>query len=135
MAIITLWNRAGVISGDKGLGMKLTDIVQELVIAEAKITQYLLNEEHDKGRPKAKFFLGVGFHSSDWRGLADVLETLAREEEIIDSEQREYGVFYGIEGTIPTPNGQTRRIRTVWVVKTQEQAANLVTAYSRRKKR
>ncbi len=115
--------------------MKLTDIVEELVIAEAKITQYLLNKEHNKGRPKAKFFLGVGFHPSEWTKLADAIETLAREEEITDSDQREYGVAYGIEGKIPTPDGQTRRIRTVWIVKSQGQAANLITAYPRRRKR
>ena len=41
--------------------------LENAVIAEAKITQYLLSEIHEHGKHKAKYFLSLGFLVAQWQ--------------------------------------------------------------------
>ncbi len=47
---------------------------ENAVIAEAKITKYLLDESHEDGKTKAAFFIRFGFSLSQWKVLAEALK-------------------------------------------------------------
>ena len=48
------------------LPAKKLPYAEHVFIPDAKITHYLLNLTHSKGRSKAKFFHGHGFTLADW---------------------------------------------------------------------
>ena len=49
--------------------------VDQALVPEKKITEYLLSFTHEDGRHKAEFFTGFGFALDAWEVLADALRT------------------------------------------------------------
>ena len=56
--------------------MKLPNAEQARV-DRAKVVDYLLSAEHEKGRDKAQFFVRFGFAAERWEDLADALRVHA----------------------------------------------------------
>ena len=56
--------------------MKLPNAEQARV-DRAKVVDYLLSTEHEKGRDKAGFFARFGFAAERWEDLADALRVHA----------------------------------------------------------
>lgn len=102
---------------------------REFYVSEKKIKLYLLNTDHPDGGGKARFFINHGFRLSNWRNFAEVLKKQAKNHPIKSSEQTLYGTKYIIDGVIETPAGTEALIRTVWIIKTNNQKLELVTAY------
>ncbi|NJN66584.1 MAG: hypothetical protein HC884_07640 [Chloroflexaceae bacterium] len=92
--------------------MKLPNYSQAL-IAESKITDYLLSLTHLRGQSKARFFLRFGFSPSAWQVLADALWQHAATHEVVQVEPTPIGTLYVIEGTLVAPDGRAPLIRTV----------------------
>jgi len=103
--------------------------VDQAIVAEEKVTQYLLNPLHPDGAGKAKFFESVGFSRLDWRVLSYALLRLAETVEVRLSVESAHGWKYIVEGPLATPGGRTPRVRTVWIVDHGLTAPRLVTAY------
>ena len=83
------------------------------IIAEEKITEYLLNAEHPEGRGKARFFGSLGFSVEQWQTFADALRQLATSFPVTTNVASRHGSKYIVDGTITSPRGISVAIRTV----------------------
>lgn len=103
--------------------------VEEAVVPQNKVENYLLHLGHPVGGGKAKFFLRFGFSREAWRVLADALRQHARENSVTESSSDADGVTYVVEGLLETPSGRKPRLRTVWLLETGELAPRFISAY------
>jgi len=108
--------------------MKLPNL-EEAVIPQTKIGNYLLNLEHPDGGSKARFFLHFGFQRVAWKVLAEALRQHVRDNEVARLDTDADGVTYIIEGTLVTPSGRKPRVRSVWLLEAGELAPRFITAY------
>ena len=108
--------------------MKLPD-AERAVVAQAKITEYLLNPAHPDNGGKAAFFLALGFTLEDWQTLAAALTALAEKHPVAQSVASPHGQKYIVDGVIDTPSGKKPPVRTVWIVDLGLDTPRLVTAY------
>ena len=108
--------------------MKLPHL-ENAVIAEAKIKDYLLSETHEDGKSKAAFFTRFGFLSIEWEELAGALRQHVADNEVAATLTTSRGVHYTIEGPLRTPAGETPLIRSVWALETGSVTPRLITAY------
>ncbi|NJP07856.1 MAG: hypothetical protein HC837_20670 [Chloroflexaceae bacterium] len=106
--------------------MKLPNYAHALV-EQRKITTYLLAAEHPAG--KAAFFAAFGFTRADWHVLRDALLHHAATHEVAATLTTPHGVKFIIEGAMPTPDGRSPQVGTVWIVATGSDTPRLVTAY------
>lgn len=102
---------------------------EEAVVPEEKVTLYLLNLQHPKGRGKAKFFMQFGFSVAQWKQLADALLDHAQSHKVVKTEQTKFGIRYVIEGELGTPIARKPQVRVVWFILTDSTQPHLVTAY------
>lgn len=114
--------------------MKLPNAGQA-VVYKAKLTQYLLDLTHEDGGPKAVFFLGHGFTLEDWHELRAALLQHALEGEVVNSEEREFGVLYVIEGDMMMVDGLVRFVRSVWGIDFGSTIPRLLSAMPRERRR
>src|SRR5262245_59121938 len=108
--------------------MKLPNL-EQAVVPEEKIINYLLSATHRDGRHKAAFFLGFGFRLEVWTELAAALRNHARAHDVVKEEPSPFGVRYVIEGSLAAPDGRAPRVRTVWFIDTGHDVPRFVTAY------
>lgn len=108
--------------------MKLPNY-ESAIIAERKITEYLLSFSHRDGRSKAQFFSRFGFSAEAWDILATALRNHAAAHEVVAVEVTRFGTSFTVEGSLETPDGRTPRIRTVWFIDNDHVVPHLVTAY------
>jgi hypothetical protein len=94
-----------------------------------KLVGYLLSLAHPVGRSKAVFFRGLGYDEDDVELLAAGLKQIAADNEVAEVETTEFGIKYAVEGPLVTPSGVTTSLRTVWIVRSGEEAPRFVTAY------
>jgi hypothetical protein len=95
--------------------MKLPN-AEKATVPEEKITQYLLNSGHPAGGSKAAFFLRFGFRVEEWRLFASALIRHALENEIVESEETQYGTRYAVDGPLPSPSSVILNVRTAWFI-------------------
>ncbi|MFO0961298.1 MAG: hypothetical protein U0625_00170 [Phycisphaerales bacterium] len=103
--------------------------VDNAVVADAKIRDYLLAPNHPIGQFKARFFSALGYDNANWHELADGLIRHAEEHEVASAQSTEYGTTYLIKGALMGPNGKSARICVAWIVLRGENVPRLVTAY------
>ncbi len=99
------------------------------IVPERKITHYLLNPAHPVGGSKAAFFLRFGFTSAQWPRMAEALQRLARENEVVTTEQTPHGTRYVVDGRLPTPAGAGLNVRTAWFIDSNREIPRFVTAH------
>jgi hypothetical protein len=98
-------------------------------IPERKITLYLLNPAHPAGGSKASFFLKFGFTASNWTVLAEALLLHARHNEVVETQETQYGRRYVVDGQISAPEGSTLNVRSAWYIDHGSDAPRFVTAH------
>jgi hypothetical protein len=104
--------------------------LENAVVAEAKITKYLLNLNSENGKAKARFFLAFGFTIEAWEVMAEALRQHAADHEVAKVETRPpFGVHYVIEGAIHTPDKRNPDVRVVWIIDDGGEIPRLVSAY------
>ena len=99
------------------------------VIDERKIRDYLLDPSHPLGRHKARVFeSALGYRQADFRDLIDQIRQgiLRRESEAMDSTP--HGDRFRVDVPIAGPGGQVV-VRTLWIIRTNEDVARLTSAY------
>lgn len=101
--------------------------LENLLIPEQKIIDYLLSDENSKG--KAAFFTSCGCTQTNWKELHLLLQQHAINHEVISVSKTIYGTKYIIEGFIAMPNGRHSFIRSVWIIDEGTDIPRLVTAY------
>ena len=103
--------------------------IENAIVPEPKITQYLLNAEHPRGKDKAAFFTRFGFSMAQWEVLRDTLLSHAMEHEVSGTVDTPEGTLYTIEGELDTPDERQPKIRTVWMIDRDKTTPRFVTAY------
>lgn len=99
------------------------------VIAEEKVTKYLLSTDHEDGRHKAALFRRFGFSAADWETLVTALLRHAADHDVVETVKSPFGTRYIVEGDLMAPDGRNLLIRTVWFIDTDGRNPRLVTAY------
>jgi hypothetical protein len=103
--------------------------VQQVLIDQTKITEYLLNPAHPYGASKARFFGEFGFEQAAWETLAQALREHAQRHEVSTVSKTLFGHRYEIIGELNAPDGRAPMIRTIWQVDHGKVAPRLITAY------
>jgi hypothetical protein len=95
-----------------------------------KLTGYLLNPQHERGRDKARWFKAVlGIETNDWRHLsAQLRQGLLRAERIERVRSTPYGVQYNVDTPINGINGKVALVTSAWEV-VDGQPPRLITAF------
>jgi len=92
-----------------------------------KLRDYALNTEHNVGRYKAEFFSQMGYAVTNWQDL----ERDIREQHLAQSAEPGKPSVYGRKFTITAPlcgpNQVTRQVTSVWIVRSGNDFAELVT--------
>ena len=99
------------------------------IVPIAKITDYLLSETHAVGKSKARFFRSFGFDDANISEFQQALTRLAQTGSVSEINETAYGKKYVVDGELETPNGDMIRLRTVWIIETDETTPRLVTAH------
>jgi hypothetical protein len=103
--------------------------VENAVVPEPKITLYLLNAEHPRGKDKAAFFTRFGFSVAQWEVLRDALLAHIIEHDVTSTIDGPEGTLYAIEGALNTPDERLPQVRSVWVLDMDSIMPRFVTAY------
>jgi hypothetical protein len=98
-------------------------------IPDAKVTNYLLNTNHPRGKDKAAFFIRYGFSASEWNVLRDALLNHGSVHDVASVLETPQGIHYAIDGELNAPDGRSPQIRTIWALDTDSTAPRLITAY------
>ncbi len=101
----------------------------QLLIEEQKVRQYLLNTDHPDGGSKARFFIRHGFDPSGWRTFARAIRNHAMLFPVKSEQKTPFGTKYVIEGFLETPKFNKVLIRSVWMIRINEQNPILITVY------
>ncbi len=112
---------------------QLPDSPEEVAVQARKLTDYLLNPDHEDGRSKAKFFeQQLDIARSDWSflqpQLVDGLRNVSYQNVRLDEHGIRFTAFLPVKGR----NGATATIETGWIVRPGERAS-FVTAFPSRK--
>jgi len=98
------------------------------VIAQEKLTDYVLNTRHERGGTKARFLARFGYAVHNWRRLeADIRGAL--ETEVDMARTTEYGMRYEIRMMLQTPVGMPLTVRTIWQIDNGTDVPRLITLY------
>ncbi|KMO34413.1 hypothetical protein VQ03_23430 [Methylobacterium tarhaniae] len=86
-----------------------------LEVPGSKLVHHLLNVDHPKGGPKARFFLAFGFDPGQPEIMAEALIMQATDARCI-LRSVELGPCRRmiVEGPMETPDGRRPRVRSVW---------------------
>lgn len=102
---------------------------EQSIVADNKITNYLLNDNHEIGKHKANFFKRFGFDTSDIKVFKESLVIHSVEREIEQTKNTLFGTKYELKCEIKTPDKRNPCIVTVWIIENTENTPKLVTAY------
>ena len=88
-------------------------IPEDLIIPDAKITQYLLvfKTRNDKSR----FLAQAGFTQENPEDLTLAIQKQAVDREAIEEKSNEYGTFYQVQGELIGVNNISLSVVTVWL--------------------
>jgi len=100
---------------------------QDTIIPPEKLRDYLLSPSHPDGRAKAVYLARLGYSPENWARLEADLREQHLSHEAIPARPSPYGRKYEILGPVTGPNGMTAWIRSIWIVRTEEDRARLVT--------
>jgi hypothetical protein len=98
---------------------------------DRKITGYLLSHADAHRAAKARFFESFGFSSGNVDLFRDALLEHPTRNEIVSSEDTEFGRKFTLSCTISTPDGRNPCIQTVWLSDPLQTSFRFVTAVPR----
>ena len=101
------------------------------VIDPTKIRDYLLAAAHPVGRFKARFFVSLGYAADQWERLQDDILAIARSGTVFGETVNTYGRKFEVDGILTGPSGRSAAVRTVWIIRPEEQFPRFVTALPR----
>lgn len=108
---------------------QLPNAPDEVDVHARKVTDYLLNQMHDEGWSKAKFFeKEMGITRDDWRFLHGQLIDALAAASFDDIRLDEYGIRFSAVLPIRGRNRDTAMVNTAWIIRPKERAS-LVTAF------
>jgi hypothetical protein len=108
------------------LGLPNIDLA---VVAEAKITGYLLNPGHETGASKAAYFMAFGFSAAACGVMKAALLDHAARYNVKTILPMKLGVHFVIEGALTCPDGRTPLVTAVWRIDDGSNVPRFITAY------
>jgi len=99
----------------------------EAIISPAKLRDYILSPSHPDGRSKAAYLARGGYSREGWSRLESDLRDQHLTLDAKPGGVTPWGSKYEILGPLTGPNGQTMWIRTVWIVRHEENVARFIT--------
>lgn len=102
---------------------------EEAILDLRKVEDYCLNPAHPRGRHKARVFreaLGLGQSDAAW--LLEALLDSVRLGEAIELARDEFGRRWRVDAPVAR-HGKSVVIRTIWIVRSGEQAPRFVTCW------
>ncbi|MGB3311430.1 MAG: DUF6883 domain-containing protein [Nodosilinea sp.] len=101
----------------------------QAVLPLDKLEGYSLNPNHSEGRHKAIVFQSaLGLNLENARELRAALRQALETQEAMPTKRNAYGQKYQIEFAM-TRNDKTALVRSVWIVRRDENFPRLVTCY------
>ena len=102
---------------------------ENAVVELKKLRDYCLSPEHPRGRHKARMFAAVlGFTAKDAEELRHALLSAAHTYEAFSMGGDDYGQRYAVDFPMNGPGG-TAAIRSLWIVRREENFPRLITCY------
>ncbi len=98
-------------------------------VPESKLTGYLLSETHPDGKSKAAYLRSVGFGKLDVSALRQELTAIAQSYEVHEIMRSPFGTKYVVDGDLTAPDGTRTRVRTIWIIETDDSIPRFITAY------
>ena len=105
---------------------------EQTIVHIEKLTDYCLNPEHPSGKHKARVFktsLNLGIEEAGT--LRTILLDVVHREIAIPTKRNAYGQKYVIDFEM-SHSGRTAEIRSVWIVRDDENFPRFVTCYVHR---
>jgi Domain of unknown function (DUF6883) len=100
---------------------------RDAIIPPDKLRDYVLSTTHPDGRGKAEYLGRLGYSQDAFGQLDADLRAQVLSREAQPGRASRYGQKYEILGSLTGPNGNTARVRTIWIILTGETAPRLVT--------
>jgi hypothetical protein len=102
---------------------------EDAIVPREKLVSYALNPDHPDGKEKAMLFRDLlGIRANDWKYLAAQLIMGLSRSEVRSVRSEKFGVKYHADVPVVGLNGQSRMVRTAWII-AENQPARLITAY------
>ena len=101
----------------------------KVIIDLRKFQDYMLNDEHEEGRHKAKLFreiVGVTWENVDF--LVEDLRIAVLLNDAIEGKEDIHGKRFIIDFKFQGPTGMAM-VRSCWIIRTGEENARLITCY------
>lgn len=111
--------------------MSLDRTFDEVLIEMVKLEGYCLNEDHPRGRHKARVFRSaLGLTAADAHRLRTVLldAARARADQLIATDKDVHGQRYTLDIPMTTESGSAV-IRSTWIVRTGERVLRLTSCF------
>ncbi len=110
--------------------MKLSDLIDEIVIDHRKLTEYALDYNSMHGKHKAFIFEQVlGFTKDNHQALLSQLKAKCLHANAKFYREIEQGTLYQIDVLIEGDNNNQALVRTGWLIKPGTRSARLTTIY------
>jgi len=102
---------------------------QRAILDIQKIEDYCVNPQHPRGRHKARLFRELlGAVRTDGSWLRDALMEAVQNSEAIELAADSFGTRWRVDVSI-SRQGMSAMVRTVWIVRTGEDAPRFVTCW------
>ncbi len=99
------------------------------VVDIAKFRDYCLNDQHPRGRHKARVFASVlGLTAADADVLRQALLGAAREGQALESDRDNYGQRYVVDLEMSGPRGRAS-VQSSWIILHGEDFPRLTSCY------
>ena len=98
------------------------------IIADQKLTDYLLSSTHHEGSPKAKFFESFGFSRQKPEVLRHALLVHAEKGDVLATTVSQYGTTYDVNAQLETPDGRNPWLLVIWMIDVGMDQPRLITA-------
>ena len=92
-----------------------------------KLRDYVLNPRHDTGRFKATFFSQMGYSETDWKVLEHDIKEQLLAEAVEPGKPSPFGQKFTITAILKGPNGESRWVTVVWIIRPDNTWPELVT--------
>ena len=126
-------SKNGNISPNMGGGSSIKNIlpnVENATINPNKLIGYALNPEHPIGGNKAKVFeSALGYNQSNADDLMKQIYDKLSSSEAVLGKLDQYGQRYTVDILITGPNGNTVKVRTGWIIRTDSNIPELTTIF------
>jgi hypothetical protein len=101
----------------------------QAIVESEKLTRYILNEDHPRGRNQARVFrAALGLTAADAPALEAALRGAAEREDAHLERTDAYGDHFRLDFPMDH-NGRVAQVRSLWVIRLGETIPRLVSAF------